>query len=164
MHQIFTHMDSTFFIAPSFMGSVMRISRASPPSNGDSPTFFSGTIQRDFVLRFHTHSLKQHQLPTSGTTLTWKKNVSRTTIIPITRGHRRQVLNSSATTMQTGLPNVTNSQMAAHGSWLVRSFPNALGFSQSNLHVSSDTRQRQVCWKICKMSEAFGCVAGVYFL
>ena len=28
----------------------------------------------------------------------------------------------------------------------------------------SDTNQKHVCWKICKMSKVFGCVAGVYFL
>ena len=29
---------------------------------------------------------------------------------------------------------MTNSQAADHGSWLVRCFPRALGFSQSNQH------------------------------
>ena len=27
----------------------------------------------------------------------------------------------------------------------------------------SDTKQKHVCWKICKVRKAFGCVAGAYY-
>ena len=30
-------------------------------------------------------------------------------------------------------------------------------------NVFSDTKQKYICWKICKLRKAFGCVAGVYY-
>ena len=44
-------------------------------------------------------------------------------------GHRKQGLNAS-TTRYTALPQVTNSQAAAHESWLVRRSPGTPGFSR----------------------------------
>ena len=60
-----------------------------------------------------------------------QKIVNRTTQ-PIIRSHRTQGLNSS-TARQTELPHVTNSQAAAHESWLVRCSPCAPGLAVSNL-------------------------------
>ena len=48
----------------------------------------------------------------------------------MTRGPRTQGLNSS--TRWTGQTQLTNSQAAAHESWLVRCSTHALGFSGSN--------------------------------
>ena len=30
-------------------------------------------------------------------------------------------------------------------------------------NVFSDTKQKHVCWKICKVKKVFGCVAGTYY-
>ena len=30
-------------------------------------------------------------------------------------------------------------------------------------NISSDTKQKHVCWKICKVRKVFGCAAGAYY-
>ena len=95
---------------------------------------FPEAKQHNFVLKFHTHSVKWPQIPKEVKPHSpFKKNVSRTTTSPVIRGHRTQGLNSS--TRQTGQIHVINSQAAAHNSWLVRSSPHASGISRNNPHV-----------------------------
>ena len=82
---------------------------------------FPEAMQHSFVLKFHTHPLEQHQLPIEVKPSSPSKKVNRISISPILRGHRTQ---------------------AARGSSLVKCFPCAPGFSQSNPHV---TRMSSVC-------------------
>ena len=89
---------------------------------------FPEVILHNFVFKFHTHSLEQHQ-PIEVKPYHEKKKVNRATISPIIRDHRTQGLNSS--TCQMGQTRVTNSQAAAHESWL-RCSPCTLRFSRSN--------------------------------
>ena len=98
-----------------------------------NPAYISFPTQHNFVFKFYTYSLEQHKTPISKAILNMWKNVNRNAISTIITGHRTQGLNSS-TTWYTGLIHVTNIQVAANKSWLVRCFPQSPRSSQSNQH------------------------------
>ena len=72
---------------------------------------FLEAIQNKSVLKFYTHFLDKHQLPIEVKPYYATKNVNRTTISPIIRGHRTQ-----------GLTHLLLDRQAKH-MWLIGSCP-----------------------------------------
>ena len=69
-------------------------STSNPCSDTLLTFYFPEAILHNFVLKFHTHPVEYYQLPMKVKTYSsYEKNIKRTTISLIVRGHRTQGLN-----------------------------------------------------------------------